>query len=108
MKHVVVVSSAKGGVGKSTTAGLNQGHLGRSVYPVLVNLALGLTAVKPVCLTPNGPAARMFTTLQGLQVGLLDADVFGPSIPKMMNLRGLPSVSANKLMIPHQNYGIKW
>ncbi|KAH6766771.1 protein required for NADH [Perilla frutescens var. hirtella] len=42
-----------------------------------------------------------------LKVGLLDADVYGPSIPIMMKLRGKPEVSADKKMIPIENYGIK-
>ncbi|XP_069882537.1 iron-sulfur cluster transfer protein NUBPL isoform X3 [Dipodomys merriami] len=39
-------------------------------------------------------------------VGLLDADVYGPSIPKMMNLKGNPELSQNNLMRPLLNYGI--
>ncbi|XP_068109560.1 iron-sulfur cluster transfer protein NUBPL isoform X1 [Hyperolius riggenbachi] len=75
VKHVLVVASGKGGVGKSTTA---------------VNLALGIAACKHV----NA-------------VGLLDADVYGPSIPRMMNLKGNPEVTTKNLMIPLINYGIK-
>jgi len=68
------VASAKGGVGKSTTA---------------VNLSLALSNQKQ-------------------KVGLLDADVFGPSIPLMMNLRGTkPETTDDKRMIPLVNYGIK-
>ncbi|XP_073495172.1 iron-sulfur cluster transfer protein NUBPL isoform X1 [Phyllobates terribilis] len=75
VKHVLVVASGKGGVGKSTTA---------------VNLALGIAASDHV-----------------KAVGLLDADVYGPSIPRMMNLKGNPEVSDKNLMIPLVNYGIK-
>lgn len=39
-------------------------------------------------------------------VGLLDVDVYGPSIPKMMNLKGSPELSPNNLMRPLLNYGI--
>ncbi|XP_074145656.1 iron-sulfur cluster transfer protein NUBPL [Sminthopsis crassicaudata] len=39
-------------------------------------------------------------------IGLLDADVYGPSIPKMMNLRGNPELSESNLMRPLLNYGI--
>uniref|UniRef100_A0A8C3YRI9 Iron-sulfur cluster transfer protein NUBPL n=1 Tax=Catagonus wagneri TaxID=51154 RepID=A0A8C3YRI9_9CETA len=39
-------------------------------------------------------------------VGLLDVDVYGPSIPKMMNLKGNPELSQNNLMRPLLNYGI--
>ncbi|XP_031618715.1 iron-sulfur protein NUBPL [Contarinia nasturtii] len=43
----------------------------------------------------------------GKRVGLLDGDVFGPSIPLMMNLNDTPLVDENNLMIPLQNYGVK-
>nr|XP_048271396.1 iron-sulfur protein NUBPL isoform X2 [Myodes glareolus] len=39
-------------------------------------------------------------------VGLLDVDVYGPSVPKMMNLKGNPELSPNNLMRPLLNYGI--
>ncbi|XP_073751159.1 iron-sulfur cluster transfer protein NUBPL isoform X5 [Callorhinus ursinus] len=39
-------------------------------------------------------------------VGLLDVDVYGPSIPKMMNLKGNPELSQSNLMRPLLNYGI--
>ena len=34
-----------------------------------------------------------FSSIQSLQVGLLDADVFGPSIPRLMNLSGQPELT---------------
>lgn len=74
VKHVVVVASGKGGVGKSTTS---------------VNLALGMLASK-----------------QSLRVGLLDADIYGPSIPKMMNLRGQPELTKESKMKPLVNFGV--
>ncbi|XP_074852974.1 iron-sulfur cluster transfer protein NUBPL isoform X2 [Carettochelys insculpta] len=39
-------------------------------------------------------------------IGLLDADVYGPSIPKMMNLKGNPELSPKNFMRPLKNYGI--
>ncbi|XP_076797993.1 iron-sulfur cluster transfer protein NUBPL isoform X6 [Arvicanthis niloticus] len=44
--------------------------------------------------------------MESKAVGLLDVDVYGPSIPKMMNLRGSPELSPNNLMRPLLNYGI--
>lgn len=41
-------------------------------------------------------------------VGLLDADVFGPSIPLMMNLHESPVLNSNNLMEPLVNFGVKW
>lgn len=46
--------------------------------------------------------------MKGKRVGLLDADIFGPSIPLMMNLNDTPLVDENNLMVPLQNYGVKW
>ena len=45
---------------------------------------------------------------QSLSVGLLDADVYGPSIPRMMHLSGQPELTQQDKMLPLVNYGIKW
>ncbi|XP_058085525.1 iron-sulfur protein required for NADH dehydrogenase, mitochondrial isoform X2 [Magnolia sinica] len=42
-----------------------------------------------------------------LEVGLLDADVYGPSIPTMMKLHGKPEVSEDLKMIPFENHGVR-
>ncbi|PGH02233.1 hypothetical protein AJ79_07682 [Helicocarpus griseus UAMH5409] len=73
VNKVIAVSSAKGGVGKSTIA---------------VNLALSM--------------AR-----RGIRAGILDTDIFGPSIPTLMNLSGEPRLDDNGCLIPLTNYGLK-
>ncbi|KAK9409639.1 iron-sulfur protein NUBPL [Crotalus adamanteus] len=64
-----------------------KGGVGKST--TAVNVALGLSTNEPK-----------------KAVGLLDADVYGPSIPKMMNLKGNPEVTSKNLMRPLVNYGI--
>ncbi len=43
----------------------------------------------------------------GMKVGLLDADIYGPSVPRMMGISKKPEMSENKKLIPLENYGIK-
>lgn len=77
IKHVIAVSSGKGGVGKSTVA---------------CNLAVALAKL-------------------GKKVGLLDADLFGPSAPKMFDIEDARPVSINvdgeDLIEPIEKYGVK-
>ncbi len=74
IKNIIAVASAKGGVGKSTTA---------------VNLALALAD-------------------EGARVGLLDADIYGPSQPRMMGVAGgKPQSPDGKTITPLENYGVQ-
>lgn len=43
----------------------------------------------------------------GLQVGLMDADIYGPSLPTMMKIQGKPVANAAKKIIPLEAYGIQ-
>jgi len=73
VKNFLMVSSGKGGVGKSTTS---------------VNIAISLAK-------------------QGLKVGLLDADIYGPNIPRMMGIDKIkPEVTGNKVL-PLKAYGVE-
>ena len=73
IKNFVMVSSGKGGVGKSTTS---------------VNIAVSLA-------------------MQGKKVGLLDADIYGPNIPRMMGLdEQKPEIMGNKVQ-PMKAYGVE-
>ncbi|XP_008396843.2 iron-sulfur cluster transfer protein NUBPL [Poecilia reticulata] len=64
-----------------------KGGVGKST--TAVNLALGLMAID-----------------KSKSVGLLDADIYGPSIPKLMNLKGNPELNDDNRMIPLINYGV--
>ncbi len=43
----------------------------------------------------------------GNKVGILDADIYGPSVPRMMNITDKPKANENKKLIPLEKYGIK-
>lgn len=78
LKHSVAIASGKGGVGKSTFS---------------VNLACALAQV----LTARGRPGR---------VGLMDCDIYGPSVPLMMGLQGRPSIDGESL-VPLERHGVK-
>jgi ATP-binding protein involved in chromosome partitioning len=64
-----------------------KGGVGKST--VAANLALGMKA-------------------NGLSVGVLDADIYGPSMPRMLGISGRPSASGDgKILKPMENYGLK-
>ena len=46
-------------------------------------------------------------TAQGARVGLLDADIYGPSIPHMLGLSGRPEIKDGNQMEPREAYGLK-
>ncbi len=75
VRHIVAVASAKGGVGKSTTA---------------VNLALALSA-------------------EGARVGMLDADIYGPSQGMMLGVPEdrRPEVRDERVIEPLKAHGLK-
>lgn len=74
IKHILMVGSGKGGVGKSAVA---------------ANLALSLKA-------------------QGKTVGLLDADIYGPSVPRMFgSLNQPPKVDENHKIEPIVRHGLR-
>ncbi|XP_031177286.1 iron-sulfur protein NUBPL [Sander lucioperca] len=75
------------GVKQVIVVASGKGGVGKST--TAVNLALGILANDPL-----------------KSVGLLDADVYGPSIPKLMNLKGNPELNDDNLMIPLINYGV--
>ncbi|XP_010020662.1 PREDICTED: iron-sulfur protein NUBPL-like, partial [Nestor notabilis] len=75
------------GVKQVVVLASGKGGVGKST--TAVNIALAVAA--------NDPTK---------EVGLLDADIYGPSIPKMMNLKGNPELTPKNLMRPLKNYGI--
>jgi ATP-binding protein involved in chromosome partitioning len=63
-----------------------KGGVGKST--TACNLALGLQAL-------------------GLSIGILDADIYGPSMPKLFGLHGKPRVISGRILEPLDGYGVK-
>jgi len=43
----------------------------------------------------------------GYKVGILDADIYGPSVPRMMGISGKPQANDDDKLVPLENYGVK-
>ncbi len=81
--------SAKRGVpGIGTIIAIASGKGGVGKSTTAVNIALGLKAL-------------------GLKVGMLDADIYGPSMPRLLNIHGRPQTVDGKILRPMENYGLK-
>ncbi|KAG6776414.1 hypothetical protein POTOM_019922 [Populus tomentosa] len=106
VKDVIAVASGKGGVGKSTTAA-NEAIRSTRHLPLPFSLMLfDLIHIRKLV----GPAVNLAVALAikcQLKVGLLDADVYGPSVPMMMKIDWKPDITEDKKMIPIENYGVK-
>ncbi len=86
-KNIIVIASGKGGVGKSTLA---------------ANIAAGIANFDQLS-TGKKPLLK-----RGLRVGLLDADIYGPSQPLMMgNQAYKPELNKKKQLIPMEAHGLK-
>jgi ATP-binding protein involved in chromosome partitioning len=44
---------------------------------------------------------------KGLRIGMLDADIYGPSLPRMMAVSGKPDTKDGKVLEPKESYGVK-
>ncbi|NBB78258.1 MAG: P-loop NTPase [Verrucomicrobia bacterium] len=77
VKYAIAVASGKGGVGKSTVA---------------VNLACALQRI----LEAEGKGG----------VGIMDCDIYGPSVPLMLGAAGRPEIE-NDMILPIENFGVR-
>ena len=89
--HIVAHAVQRGiqllpGVKNIVAVASGKGGVGKST--TAVNLALALAA-------------------EGARVGLLDADIYGPSLPMMMGVQGRPESADGKTMEPMENHGVQ-
>jgi len=74
------------GVSSIVAVASGKGGVGKST--TAVNIALAMAA-------------------SGHKVGLLDADIYGPSMPRMLGISGQPASTDGKILEPMQNFGLK-
>ncbi|RPJ54083.1 MAG: MRP family ATP-binding protein, partial [Acidobacteria bacterium] len=74
------------GIAHTIAVASGKGGVGKST--VSVNLAVALAQT-------------------GARVGLLDADIYGPSIPRMMGIQQMPAMNAEQRLLPLESHGVK-
>ena len=79
VKRIIAVASGKGGVGKSTLS---------------VNLACALARMKNQADSP-------------LKIGLMDCDLYGPSVPLLIGTSDRPELVGENTLAPVESYGVK-
>lgn len=102
-RHIIVVASGKGGVGKSTVAA--------NIAVYLANrdqLFTGSSLGHGGELSTRSGAGQDGSGAGRIRVGLLDADIYGPSQPLMMGAEDYkPALDAQRQLIPLERYGLK-
>jgi ATP-binding protein involved in chromosome partitioning len=84
--HAPAAKAGVPGIGAIIAVASGKGGVGKST--TAANLALGLQA-------------------NGLKVGILDADIYGPSMPRLLRISGRPQNVSGRILKPMEGYGLK-
>ena len=112
---------AKGGNGTATTAATAptaqpssaprppqaSGGAARALVPGVKHIVAVASGKGGVGKSTTAVNLTLALAAQGLKIGILDADIYGPSQPRMMGIAGRPNSPDGKTLTPLENYGVK-
>ena len=103
--------------GVSSVAVVFTAHQAAQQRPAHVSQKIALPNIKHIVAIASGKGGVGKSTTavnlaaaflqKGLRVGILDADIYGPSLPRLLGVNGKPEAREDKKMIPHTRYGLK-
>ncbi|MCW8835771.1 MAG: iron-sulfur cluster carrier protein ApbC [Rhodospirillales bacterium] len=108
---VVLTADRDGGAQQGQGHDHGHGHGGAQDGKIMLPAVRSIVAVA----SGKGGVGKSTTSVnlslalaaKGLKVGLLDADIYGPSMPRMLGISGQPTSKDGRTMEPMENHGIK-
>jgi ATP-binding protein involved in chromosome partitioning len=106
-----VLTAHRGGAARQSQAAPAAGHRppggGKMLVPGVRSIVAVASGKGGVGKSTTATNLAVALATQGHRVGMLDADIYGPSQPRMMGISGRPQARDDKTLIPLQNYGVK-
>jgi ATP-binding protein involved in chromosome partitioning len=80
---------------------------GKQLVPGVKNIVAVASGKGGVGKSTTATNLALALAAKGLKIGILDADIYGPSQPRMMGISGRPHSPDGKTLTPMENYGVK-